>query len=320
MNKFILAVSLLASASSFANDNQLFGEYPAKYFCIKKNRKVVKCFMPTVEEMNAEILKYESGVDERKQKLDDFLDQVTPHKNEIIRIANEWSNEIGENTFSNFYVDYASKLDQMITKLLPEEVDAKEEIGENGKYINFLRDVKKEISEGMTEAEFGEFVFSYESREKIKNFHSLMTTLDTRYNFGRSGFGWDFRGLIPLSESCTKLKGYGQFEFKKVNINAFVISGYKGFDILKDQELLKELLSSNEGKPVDVTCHKVKDHKDIGISYDKDESTLRIPYIVRRGFGGVAGSLNFEFKKSIIISENGFFNEELKEVLKTSKK
>ena len=92
MNKFILAASLLASASSFANDNQLFGEYPAKYFCIKKNRKVVKCFMPTVEEMNAEILKYESGVDERKQKLDDFLDQVTPHKNEIIRIANEYCN------------------------------------------------------------------------------------------------------------------------------------------------------------------------------------------------------------------------------------
>ncbi len=319
MKSLLIGASLVLSVSSFAGDNEenrLFGEYPAKYHCIKKNRKIVKCYMPSVQDMSNEIAKYNETIAERHLKLDKFLDQANPYKDKIIEIGDEWYNEIGDNAFSRFYISYAQKVDQMVMSFLPKNVDARKEIGEDGEYINFLKEIKTSISEGMSEEEFGDITFSRDSQAKIADFHKLMSRLDQRYNFGSAQFSLGFGNLIPMTESCTKLKGYGQFQSKRVSIYSFGINPTNGFDIIDDHKELKELLSSNNGEPIKVACHKVKRRSDLSLSYDKTSSTLKVPYVVKKGFGSVAGSFNFEFKKSIDILNQGFFSEELKEVLK----
>lgn len=324
MKKMLIGATLLISIPSFASADQLFGEYPSKYYCIKKNRKVVKCNMPSVQQIGDEIASYSDAIPERVLALKSFQEQAQPYRNKLIKIANDWSDAIGDNAFSRFYIDYAKRLDKEVLETLPKGINVEKEIGENGQYINFLKKVEQSILAGINDIEFGNLVMPYSSLKYQSDFNNLMSKLEDRFTFSESLFIVDFRSLVPLSKSCLEPSGYGKFMNTKIEVNAFRAGGgYKSFHLIDDQAILKEILSSNNGKPINVICNKVKEPKDLGtlkISYDEETTSLQIPYAIRRGFSSIPSSFGFEFTKTIIYPRSGHFHDELKEVLSEATK
>ena len=96
MKNIILGLLVVNSVQSFAITNtELFGEYPAKYFCIKVNSVVKKCTMPKLSEINLEISRYKASYEDRMTSLQDFVTQNDSYKDTLERIAGEKERNIG---------------------------------------------------------------------------------------------------------------------------------------------------------------------------------------------------------------------------------
>lgn len=331
MKQTLLVLATLISSQAFAEDNSLlFGEYPAKYHCVKVGHQVKKCYMPTAEELRAEIENYISKHKEREEKLSAYLSQNSDLQEALNKMAAEKQEEIGDNAFSTLYRTYANKLDQMILKhsaaaigfghTSPEEVRTKMEtligLGE-GSYLETMTKVLDAIEAGVTEGEYANITLSNDVFYNQREYQQVTELTETTVSTGQA-FRYNFTSLAPMNKSCTDVKGYGTLKTTNITLNHVMNihpdSSY-GFDIIKDKELIENLLVSNNGKPIEIECVKVAKGSDLVPTYDDGKKKMTIPYYTEKDFGFVAGSLSLETSKDIIYHKNGFFLEDLRDQL-----
>lgn len=331
MKQTLLVLATLISSQAFAEDNSLlFGEYPAKYHCVKVGHQVKKCYMPTAEELRAEIENYISKHKEREEKLNAYLSQNSDLQETLKKLAAEKQEEIGDNAFSTLYRTYADKLDQMILEhsaaaigkghTSPKKIKTKMEtlIGlDEGSYLETMMKVLDAIEAGATEGEYANITLSNDVFYNQREYQQVTELTETTVSTGQA-FRYNFTSLAPMNKSCTEVNGYGDYKTTAITLNHVMNihpdSSY-GFDIIKDKELIEKLLVSNNGKPIEIDCVKVAKGSDLMPSYDDSKKKLTIPYFIIKDIGFKSGSLNLERTKDINFYNDGFFLEDLRDQL-----
>ncbi len=341
--KITLSCFILASLNvlgSVEMPHNLFGEFPAKFYCVEKANHL-DCKMPNVSDIENEINFIESQVQERKNVLEHvYGDLAKKELKYIVEQADKAREEFGENKFSELYYGLAEAFEEKrLSGIVKSQrshsdvsKDVEKDISNDSNYLNFLRELKVTISNGMTNEEYRDLVDS--NLSMIKNYRQFSANLVkaegnpnpemSQYSGKLNKFS-NTMMVKHLNLNCPGAARLGSSQTRVDLLPLNVSLDYRGevnskkLHYRHDRNIIEKMMTGQNGNPINVNCFQQSaGDKKFVVSYDSESKTLNIPYEREYGLAVAEGA---PFGVPMLGSEiktinNGDYVELLRKVLK----
>ena len=296
----------------------LFAEHRGRFGCTFAEGGLQECKQPTEYQLAQVIKKYEEEESERFKAIDQYFLNEDRIRNILLKRADQREEEVGANSYSEMLRDISSNLKKYLSEnlinysLSPIGVPTKEEeikykrqlrnpkqyiknhIGNKSPYIVLLKEYYKNLKKGNTysDFEYAKFLRQYFSVMYSYKYAFHILSFDPAEGMV---FDYDLRKYLPIGLSCNfekrnrlsefwMLRGFGaNYSTRYIFSDRETIYPHSfRFNLFKDHEILKELLSGKNSRPVSFHCKENKyDVASVNFNEDTYELNVAFPFANR---------------------------------------
>lgn len=257
----------------------------------ESNNQSEECRYPTSEEIQSLKKDFLADKDKRVAQIKADLKKLIDFKASIIRLAHDFYSKNGENTFTQAYLQYANDIDKSY-----EVVSRKEGlqlVSENSIYMSSLNKLEKFLltMDARTDLSLEELSIikkqKYIALIKESDFlvsiaraeHYIEDIFSSHQQESMLEVKFDFNKYLEI-DSCDEIES-GSYATRKIFSETPM---YKDNSInpINDWKIFAKILHGQNGRPLIVTCEKVKGFKSIGSKYSAKNHQLVINYKMKK--------------------------------------